>query len=320
MDAAEWRSARLVLPLAMTVAAVAILAGCAPRELADTTIAVETRAEQWEQAALDWRERRLNRLTEPYGWLSLVGLHFLEDGEWRLGRAPENDLTVPAGPDHWGTLTVVGERAWFDPAPGSPVQVNEQTVEAPASVPFFPDGHPDAQRIRADSVELQLLERGDALVLRVRDSQAPTRTGFAGLGYFPFAPQWRIEADWQAHPEGRSLLVANVLGELVNEPNPGAVEFEIAGRRFGLEAIDSEDDLFFVFADRTSGRETYGLGRFLYADWPEDGKVVLDFNRAYNPPCSFTEFSTCPLPPPENRLDLRIEAGELAPSAPVSGP
>ena len=314
MDAIDRRMGLRVLCLALIV----VVAGCAPRErpAPGPAAETETEAERWERAALEWRERRLARLTEPYGWLSLVGLDFLDDGEYRLGRAADNDLVVPAGPERWGSLTVVGERAWFDPAPGVPVRVDGRPVKDDASVAFFPDGHPDANRIEAASVELQLLERSGQLVLRVRDSQAPTRTGFAGLEYFPFAPRWRIEADWQPHPEGRTLLIANVLGELIDEPNPGAVEFEVDGRRFGLEAIDSDDDLFFVFADRTSGRETYGLGRFLYADWPENGKVVLDFNRAYNPPCSFTEYSTCPLPPPENRLDLRVKAGELAPSAP----
>jgi uncharacterized protein (DUF1684 family) len=316
MDANDRRPAWI---LALLVGVV-VLAGCAPRERLAPAPVPGNEADRWERAALEWRERRLTRLTEPYGWLSLVGLHFLDDGEWRLGRSGNNDYVLPAGPERWGTLTVMADRAWFDPEPGTRIRVDGRSLEPPESVAFYPEGHPEANRIAAASVELQLLERSGQLVLRVRDSQAPTRTGFAGLDYFPFAPQWRIEADWQAHPAGRTLLVANVLGELVEEPNPGAVEFEIDGRRFGLEAIDSDDDLFFVFADRTSGRETYGLGRFLYADWPIDGKVVLDFNRAYNPPCSFTEFSTCPLPPPENRLDVPIEAGELAPSAPLSGP
>ena len=265
-----------------------------------------------EQEALQWQERRLARLTEPFGWLSLVGLEFLQAGHWQLGSDPDNDLVVPAGPARWGELTVVENRVWFDAAPGSDVRVNGRPF---GSIEMQVDGEDGPTLIEATTVQLQLLDRGGRPVLRVRDSQAPTRTGFAGLEYFPFNPDWRIEARWQAHQPGKALLIANVLGELIEEPNPGWAEFEFEGREFGLEAVDSGDQLFFILADRTSGRETYGLGRFLYSDLPEDGKVILDFNRAYNPPCAFTEYSTCPLPPPENRLDVRIEAGELAPKA-----
>ncbi|MEE4330719.1 MAG: hypothetical protein V2J10_07615, partial [Wenzhouxiangella sp.] len=171
--------------------AMLVLGGCSQPEQPESTTLVETDAQRWERAALEWRERRLARLTEPYGWLSLVGLHFLDDGEWRVGSGADSDFEVPAGPAHWGVLTVIGERAWFDPAPGVTIRVDGQPVQAPASVAFFPEGHPDARRIEAGSVELQLLDRSGQLVLRVRDSEAPTRTGFAGLDYFPFAPQWR---------------------------------------------------------------------------------------------------------------------------------
>lgn len=265
-----------------------------------------------ERAALEWRERRLARLSEPYGWLSLVGLEFLEEGHWQLGSDPGNDLVVPAGPPRWGEMTVAGNRVWFDVAPGSDVRVDGRPFD---SIEMRVNGDEGPTLIEAASVQLQLLDRGGRPVLRVRDSQAPTRVQFAGLAYFPFNPDWRIEARWRAHPPGKTLLIANVLGELIEEPNPGWAEFEFGGREFGLEAVDSGDQLFFILADRTSGRETYGLGRFLYSDLPEDGTVVLDFNRAYNPPCAFTEYSTCPLPPPENRLDVRVEAGELAPEA-----
>jgi uncharacterized protein len=266
----------------------------------------------WEAEAMAWRERRLARLIEPYGWLSLVGLEFLENGQWTLGSAPGNELVVPAGPEHWGQLMVIGTRAWFDVESGATdqVRVDGQSV---GSAEIHVGGEQGPTLVEAATVQWQLLERSGRLALRVRDSQATTRTQFAGLDYFPFNPDWRIEARWEAHPPGRTLLIADVLGELIHEPNPGAAEFEFDGRTFGLEAIESGDQLFFILADRTSGRETYGLGRFLYSDLPRDGRVVLDFNRAYNPPCAFTEYSTCPLPPPENRLDTRVEAGELAP-------
>ncbi len=295
-------------PLAVLVVSIGLTACGLPGDPRDPEPAVS----EHENEALEWRERRLARLTEPYGWLSLVGLEFLESGHWQLGSGPDNDLVVPAGPDRWGELTVVDNQVWFDVAPGSDVQVNGQPFD---SIVMRVSGEDGPTLIEAETVQLQLLDRGGRPVLRVRDSQAPTRVEFPGLEYFPFNPDWRIEARWHEHPPGRTLLIANVLGELIEEPNPGWAEFEFEGRTFGLEAVDSTDQLFFILADRTSGHETYGLGRFLYSDLPEDGTVVLDFNRAYNPPCAFTEYSTCPLPPPENRLDVRIEAGELAPEA-----
>ncbi|TVQ36041.1 MAG: DUF1684 domain-containing protein [Wenzhouxiangella sp.] len=262
---------------------------------------------------LQWRQRRHDRLSEPHGWLSLVGLEFLADGEYLVGTAPDNDIVVASGPSRWGTLQVVGREAWFVTAAGAAVRVDGRIVEEVELQPAGDDGA--ATLVEAGSVQMHLLSRGDGLALRVRDSAAPTLTRFAGLDYFPIDSSWRIEARWTEHTEARHLLIANVLGELINEPNPGLAEFERDGRTFGLEAVDAGDQLFFIFADRTSGRETYGLGRFLYADKPAPGAttVILDFNIAYNPPCAFTEFTTCPLPPPENRLDMRVEAGELTP-------
>jgi len=168
----------------------------------------------------------------------------------------------------------------------------------------------DPPTLEAGGVRIHLVEPGGRLALRVRDPQAPPRTGFAGLDYYPLAPEWRVEADFIAHPEGTTMQVANVMGQLIAEPNPGRVEFVRDGQAISLEAVREDDKLFFVFADRTSGTETYGLGRMLYADLPDNGKVVLDFNQAYNPPCAFNAFTTCPLPPQANRVEAWIRAGE----------
>lgn len=267
-----------------------------------------------EVEVLEWRQRRHDRLSEPYGWLSLVGLEFLTDGEYRVGSSDDNDIVVTAGPRHWGNLQVIGDEAWFATAAGANVRVNGNLVEEAEMYPASDDR--PVTLVESGTVQMHLLRRGDGLALRVRDRAAPILTEFTGLGYFPIDSSWRIEARWTEHPIERHLLIANVLGELINEPNPGLAEFDRDGHNFGLEAVDAGDQLWFIFADRTSGHETYGLGRFLYADKPAPGAdtVILDFNTAYNPPCAFTEFTTCPLPPPENRLDVRIEAGELTPA------
>jgi len=264
---------------------------------------------QWEQEAMEWREQRLERLTAPYGWLSLVALEFLPDGEWAVGASPDSDVRLPSGPERWGVLTFERPRAWFEPAAGAEVFIGEQRLAS--RLELVVAGDQPATRISAGTGWFEIARRGELLVLRARDSEALTRREFLGLDYFDFDPAWRIEARWEAHPDGSTIPVADVLGELRDQSNPGRAVFSIDGRDYALEALEADDQLFFIFADRTSGRSTYGLGRFLYSDLPHDGQVVLDFNRAYNPPCAFNAYTTCPLPPPENRLDLHVEAGEL---------
>ncbi|MFP4207242.1 MAG: DUF1684 domain-containing protein [Wenzhouxiangella sp.] len=283
------------LPLWLMLAAGEVLAD-------DTVVA------QWEAEALEWREQRLERLVAPFGWLSLVALEFLGDGTWSVGSAPDNDVRLLSGPDRWGLLVLHGLQARFEPAPGGLVSVDDQPLES--AIDLTVAGEQPATRVSAGTGWFEIASRGERLVLRARDSQAQTRTGFLGLDYFDFDPDWRVEARWEAHPEGTTIPIADVLGELRDQDNPGRAVFEFAGQEFALEALAAEDQLFFILADRTSGRETYGLGRFLYSALPEDGRVVLDFNRAYNPPCAFNAYTTCPLPPPENRLDVRVEAGE----------
>lgn len=262
-----------------------------------------------EAEVMDWRARRHARLTEPYGWLSLVGLDFVDDGRWSVGVGADVDIRMPAGPDHWGELVVDGDRAIFEPASDA---VSVGGRDGAAGVLTDPDDG-ETVWVEAGDVRFQIIERNGRLAARTRWPRAESREEFVGLEHFDFDPGWRIEAHFERHPPGTTMPVGSVLGDVTEEPNPGTAVFEVDGREFRLEAVAEEDDeeLFFIFADRTTGRETYGAGRFLYAPMPEDGRTVLDFNKAYNPPCAFTEYSTCPLPPPENRLDLRVEAGEL---------
>ncbi len=295
--------------LAISLVAVQfLLAGCGD---AFESEAEGTSAAELEAAVIDWRERRFDRLTEPYGWLSLVGLDFVADGVWRVGSDDDMDIVMPTGPGHWGDLHVEAGVAEFEPAPGSDVQVDGHGVERARLHPADGD---DPVLVSADTVRFQIISRDGALAVRTRWPEAEPRSGFVGLEYFDFDPDWVIEADFEYHEPGTTIPIASVLGDLLDEPNLGRAVFDIGERRFSLEAVGDENDeeLFIIFADRTSGRETYGLGRFLYADQPVEGRITLDFNRAYNPPCAFNEFTTCPLPPPENRLDIRVEAGELA--------
>jgi uncharacterized protein (DUF1684 family) len=178
-----------------------------------------------------------------------------------------------------------------------------------------PDTSAAADILEMGALSLSVIERGGRYGIRLKDRENPARKSFTGLKWFEVKEEYRVEARWVPHPEPRPVEVPNVLGQIVPMPSPGYAEFTLAGKTLRLDAVlegPGDEELFVIFRDETSGKETYGAGRFLYADVPRDGKVVLDFNKAYSPPCAFTDYATCPLPPRQNRLPVRVEAGELA--------
>ena len=219
-------------------------------------------------------------------------------------------LPGEAAPEPAGILRVSGREAVLHPAPGSGFTVDGRDVEAPARLLSDADGAPT--RVRRGSVEFHVIARGGRLAARVQDAESAGRRNFAGIASFPIDPAWRIEARFEAHDPPRRRRIAGVQGTVEEETFPGFVLFEVAGCGHRLEVIRErgETDYWIVFGDATNGRETYGAGRFVYAPPPVCGRTVVDFNKAYNPPCAFTPFSTCPLPPEGNRLTIRVEAGE----------
>jgi uncharacterized protein len=256
-----------------------------------------------------WRTERLERLQRPDGWLSLVGLHWVEPGMHTIGSAADNDIVLSTGPDRLGHVVVDDGEVGFIAAAGAGATLGGAPINGEVSLKADSNA-----RIGFDdgNASLQLLERSGRFALRVRDAAASTRTGFIGIEHYPVDLSWRIDARFEPHPEGRTIDIVNVLGSVDPMPNPGVIVFERDGREYRIEAVDEGvPQLFLIFADRTNRNETYGAGRFVYVDWPAGGgPTVLDFNRAYNPPCAFTAYSTCPLPPPENRLDMEVTAGE----------
>ncbi len=264
------------------------------------------------QQTQNWQNKRLAGLTAPSGWLSLIGLEWLKEGPNRLGTAADNDIVLKAGPAHLGVVTLAKDGAMhivLDKNSGATVDgkaVHEANLIDDANA-----GNGAPTVVTFGSANFMVIERDGRKALRVRDSNAETRTHFVGLDYFPIDPSWRIEADWVPFNPPHELEIGSVLGTINKEQVPGKAVFHRDGHTYELMPIQEEpDSLFFVIADRTSGKETYGAARFLYAELPKDGKVVLDFNRAYNPPCAFTPYATCPLAPPENRMDLAVTAGE----------
>jgi uncharacterized protein len=265
----------------------------------------------YQQEIEAWRAGRLERLTAPAGWLSLVGLHWLPaQGRITLGNGADNDIDLGHGPVRLGALEIAGGELAFEPDPASGAHIDGVAVSAPMKLSSDAEGK--ASVIVSGTLSLQLIERAGRKALRVRDSEAATRTGFAGIPYFEVDPSWRIEARFERYPQARTIEVATVVGTLEAYPNPGRIVFERDGRTHQLEALveKGSEAYFLIFADRTSGRESYGMARYLYAG-PEQGEAItIDFNRAYNPPCAFTAHATCPMPPEGNRLDLAVRAGE----------
>ncbi|MCC7256161.1 MAG: DUF1684 domain-containing protein [Dokdonella sp.] len=257
-----------------------------------------------------WRAQRVERLTAPTGWLSLIGLHWLKEGANRVGSAVDNDIVLAAGPAHFGTVTLTEGKVSIRLDPTAGALINGQ---AGVGAQMLDDAHEVPTTVSAGTVNFYLIDRNGSKGLRVKDSQAEARTHFRGVESFPIDPSWRIEAAWVPFDPPHTLETPNVLGQIDSYPVPGKAVFERDGKTFELLPVievPGDKELFLIFADRTSGKETYGAARFLYAPMPRDGKIVLDFNKAYNPPCAFTGFATCPLAPPENRLDLRVTAGE----------
>jgi uncharacterized protein (DUF1684 family) len=259
------------------------------------------------QSLRQWREAREAELKAPNGWLSVAGLYWLQDGGNRAGSDDSNPVRLPDGyPRQFGIFARDGDAVVFHPAkdvftsPGGP------------SVALRSDAGgetPDVLRFR--DLALTVIRRGGRLAIRMRDANSRMRREFKGLQWFPIRPEMRIEARWVAYDSPRTIAISHVLDYVEQQQTLGYAVFVLQGKEYTLEPIVEGHQLLYVFKDLTAGKQTYPAGRFLYSAMPVDGKVILDFNQAHNPPCAFTPYATCPLPPAQNRLAVRIEAGEL---------
>jgi len=268
------------------------------------------RADDYAQELATERAERVKRLTAPEGWLSLIGLHFLTLGENTVGRAPENKIVLAAGPARFGTMILAEDgNVRLQVTPGVEALVNGEPVLS-VNLGDGRSGRPVS--VACGTMSIHVIERGGQRALRVKDSASERRSRFAGIDYFPVDPSWRIEAAWEAFDQPREVPIKNILGQESKALVLGWAVFTRDGHTLALLPLQESPDepLFFIISDLTSGEETYGAARFLYAEPPRDGKVVLDFNRAINPPCAFTPFATCPLPPKENQLPIAVTAGE----------
>ena len=266
-------------------------------------------ADEYTASIEAWRAGRLQRLTKPDGWLTLIGRHPLEHGTWTVGSGADNAIRLAAGPASLGTITYAADgKVTFALSVGVDATL-DGTAARSAELDYKGD---KPTYVRTGTVNFYVMDRSGKLFLRVRDSESARRKNFVGIEHYPLDPAWRIEAAWVPFAPPREIKITNIIGLIEPTMVPGKAVFSHDGKSYELLAIDEgpEEDLFFVLTDPTAGTETYEACRFFYAKRPVDGKIILDFNKVYNPPCAFTPFATCPLPPKENILPFPLRVGE----------
>ncbi|MFZ5999340.1 MAG: DUF1684 domain-containing protein [Bacteroidota bacterium] len=294
---------KLRLPMMWLVALVALLWSCEPKKAEVDPIA--------HRAEIDtWHAKRINDLKSNNGWLNIAGLFWLQEGINTFGAAATNNVVFPAGTiaDDAGYFTVKNGVVHMDIKKGVDVKIDSVSV---SSVEIF---HPDSSKAKVSSfgsLQWFIIKRDNQVGVRLRDLNSKAVTEFPGIERYPVDVIWRVVADYKP-TDGKMIDITNVLGQTVPQKSPGTLLFEIGGEKFSIDALEGgNDELFLIFGDLTNEKDTYPAGRYLYVKTPgPDGKIVLDFNKAYNPPCAFTPFATCPLPPRQNILNVRIEAGE----------
>jgi uncharacterized protein len=281
----------------------------------------QSQPSSWQRELADWRAQHAAELLKPDGWFALVGLEWLQVGDNSFGSAPNNRIRLPAtAPPHLGVLHLENNLASIaPPAEGFPddLMIDGKRAE-PRSLPTGVDSDKDNPRLRVGSLEMYVIKRADRYALRIKDSQSEALKGFHGLKWF--APDWkyRVTARWIPYDPPRTITLSTLIGTRYSQPVPGAAEFTLHGKRYRLEPViedPAETKLFFIIRDTTSKTSSYGACRFLYTPYPsnglkEAGELILDFNRLENPPCAYTTFATCPLPPVGNRLPIPLPAGE----------
>jgi uncharacterized protein (DUF1684 family) len=306
------RRLALLSPLLLLAAAPAFAAGSGAADAAVTrqAAAAAPAADAYRREMEHWRQERDAELKREDGWLTLVGLFWLEEGENRFGSGAGNRVIFPEGTaPAAGSFERHGKDVTVKAAPGVPLTHDGRAVDT-MFLKSDADGRPTV--LELGSLRFFVIQRGDRVGVRVKDVKSPALAAFHGIDSFPLRLDWRVDARFEPYNPPKNVPIPNILGQVADTPSPGAVVFEKDGKTYRLDALSGGDDgsLFVIFGDQTNGRETYGAGRFLGTDAPKDGHILVDFNKAYNPPCAFTSYATCPLPPRQNKLAVKVEAGE----------
>ena len=258
----------------------------------------------------EWQAGREERLRDPEGWLTLVGLYWLEPGDNSIGSSEDNAvvLATDACPARAGKIVVVDGTARIVVSGDAPIERDGERVRTQE---LADDVSGEPTILAVGSLRFYVIQRNGELAVRVRDLESPALRSFEGLEEYPIDYAWRFNADFEAYDPPKKIQIPNIVGQVAEEDCAGALVFRKDGRTYRIDTIDAGDEFFLIFADETTGEETYEGGRYMYVSKPDaDGKVVLDFNKAYNPPCVFSPYATCPLPPEDNRLAVAVTAGE----------
>jgi uncharacterized protein (DUF1684 family) len=280
-----------------------------------------TQEAAWQQELAAWRTQHAADLQKPDGWLSLAGLEWLAEGDNTFGSAADNQIHLPgSAPAHVGVLHLAGAVVTLMPAPGGfaqgllidgkPAQSQELRTGA--------DTDKDNPRMTIGTLNFYVVRRADRFALRIKDAKSDALVGFHGLKWYPPDAGFRVKAHWIPYTPPKSVTLATLIGTSYNQPVPGAAEFTLEGKTYKIEPVVEDNPavkLFFILRDTTSASTTYAACRFLYTGLPSNGleqagELVLDFNHLENPPCAYTPYATCPLPPPGNRLPIPLPVGE----------
>ena len=257
-----------------------------------------------------WNTKRIEDLKGANGWLNLAGLFWLKEGVNTFGSDSTNDVVFPSGKiaGKAGTMILQNSKVEMMVQPG--VDVRLDSVEFKSGIAFYPDST-QQPKFNSGSLQWFIIKRDDKYGVRLRDFESQELLAFKGIDRYEVNPDYRVEAKLEVPSPLKQIEITNVLGQTTPQDSPGTLVFELDGEEYWLDALQEGDELFVIFGDKTNKKETYPSGRYLYADMPDaDGKVILDFNKSRNPPCAFTPFATCPLPPSQNILPIEVKAGE----------
>jgi uncharacterized protein (DUF1684 family) len=289
----------------LLIVCTSLLCGCnsSPRQRANP---------QYLNEIQSWQQKRIESLKSSTGWLNLAGLFWLEEGENTAGTGSTNVIVFPKdkAPDFIGSFILHDGAVTFQARPGVNVTLGDSVI---TSITMRNDLEGAPTKLSRGPLSWTIIKRGEQHGVRLRDHEHPMLRIFDGIETYPIDSTWRIEATFEPNDPPKLIAIQTVLNTINEEPSPGAVVFNINGKTYRLDATGkmTDKELFVIFADQTNGRETYGAGRYLYVPIPDEtGKTIIDFNKAYNPPCAFTAFANCPLPPEQNKLPVRITAGE----------
>ncbi|WP_439880236.1 DUF1684 domain-containing protein [Pontibacter sp. MBLB2868] len=291
-----------------------VLAGCTNNQSGKEDKVATANTDTTYVAGIDnWHAERIENLKKEDSWLALAGLYWLKPGVNTFGSAESNDIVFPKGTidAQAGSFILDGNKVLLEANENANIELNGEAIKQ-QEVIFSPEME-QAPQLKHGSLSWVVIKRGDKYGVRLWDAESEGRRNFTSIERYPVQPEWNLEARLEQNALPKQVAITNVLGQTSQEPSPGAVVFTVNDQQYRLDALEEGEELFIIFADKTNGSETYGSGRYLYIPKPgADGKTTIDFNKAYNPPCAFTGFATCPLPPKQNFLPFKVTAGEKA--------